>query len=169
MGRVFIICGNPGSGKSTYGQALSKSRGAVLLDIDFSTERLIRLFLSESGHNPDDRDSAYFKHTFRQPIYDTLFDIARENLPWIDVVIVGPFTREIRNADWPSELRERLGCPVEIHYVYCRPDVRRARLIHRGNRRDEMKLRDWNNYLKYYGDEKPPEFPHVFIDTSDKK
>ena len=44
-----------------------------------------------------------------------------------------------------------------------------ATLIHRGNRRDGMKLQDWDNYLKYYGDEKPPDFSHVFVDTSDKK
>lgn len=169
MGQAFIICGSPGSGKSTYGMTLAKKRGAVLLDIDFSTERLIRLSLTESGHNPDDRDSAYFKNTFRQPIYDTLFDIARQNLPWMDVVIVGPFTREIRNPDWPSELSKTLDCSVEIHYVYCREDIRKQRLIRRGNRRDRMKLQDWDNYLKYYGDEKPPEFAHVFVDTSDKK
>ena len=141
MGQAFIICGSPGSGKSVYGKALAEKRGAVLLDIDFSTERLIRLSLAESGYDPDDRDSAYFKKTFRQPIYDTLFDIARQNLSWIDVIIVGPYTREIR----------------------------KERLIRRGNQRDMLKLQDWDNHLKYYGDEKPPEFPHVFIDTSDKK
>ena len=169
MGQAFIICGSPGSGKSVYGKALAEKRGAVLLDIDFSTERLVRLCLAESGHNPDDRDSAYFKKTFRQPIYDTLFDIARENLAWIDVVIVGPFTREIRNADWPSEISKMLDGPVEIHYLYCKPDIRKDRLIRRGNSRDRLKLHDWDNHVTYYGDEKPPEFSHVFVDTSDKK
>mgnify|MGYP001027510595 CR=1 FL=1 len=168
MGKAFIVCGSPGSGKSTYGQALAEKRRAFLLDIDFSTERLVRLSLAESGHNPDDRDSTYFKNTYRQPIYDTLFDITRQNLPWNDVVIIGPFTREIRNADWPSELSKRLCGPVEIHYVYCQPDIRKDRLIRRGNPRDIMKLKDWDNHVTYYGDEKPPEFSHVFIDTSDK-
>jgi len=167
MGQAFIICGSPGSGKSTYGKALAEKRGAVLLDIDFSTERLIRLSLAESGHNPDDRDSAYFKDKFRQPIYDTLFDIARQNLSWIDVVIVGPFTREIRNPDWPSELSKELECSVEIHYVYCQAEIRKERLVHRRNPRDVMKLQEWDNHMMYYGDEQPPEFPHIYIDTSD--
>ena len=166
MGTAFIICGSPGSGKSTYGKALSRKRRAMLLDIDASTERLVRLAMAESGHNPDDRDSDYFKRTFRVPIYDTLFDIAGENLSWMDAVIVGPFTREIHNPQWPAELENMLGSPVEIHYVYCGPEIRKQRLTRRADPRDVMKLRDWDRHIIYYGDERPPEFPHVFVDTS---
>jgi hypothetical protein len=124
------------------------------------------LALAGSGHDPDDRDSSYFKETFRQPIYDTMFDIARENLPWMDVVIAGPFTREIRNPDWLSELSALLDARVEVHYVYCKPGIRRERLAKRANPRDASKLKDWDNYISYYGDEQPPVFEHVYADSS---
>ena len=163
----YIVCGTPGSGKSTYARQLAADRHATLLDIDTVTERLIRVALLQSGHHQDDRDSEYFKRTFREPIYEALFDIARENLPVQDVVIVGPFTKEIKNPDWPLEVIQVLGSRVEVHYVYCPHELRRDRLARRGNARDLAKLSNWENYIQYYGDESPPVFEHVLIDGSD--
>jgi predicted kinase len=166
MHTAFIVCGTPGSGKTTYARRLVADRRASLLDIDTVTERLVRIALAESGRSPDDRDSDYFKRTFREPIYETLFDIARENLPVQDVIVVGPFTREIANPDWPATLAAYLGSPVAVHYVKCAPAIRRSRLASRGDARDLAKLEDWDNYIRYYGDERPPVFEHVMVDGS---
>jgi len=145
-----IVCGSPGAGKSTYARQLAAARCATLLDIDTVTERLVRIALVQSGHSQDDRDSGYFKQNFREPIYETLFDIARENLPFHDVVIAGPFTKEIKDPDWPSKLHRALGSLIEVHYVQCVQETRRRRLAHRGNARDLAKLKDWENYIQYY-------------------
>lgn len=136
MNTAFVLSGSPGSGKSLYGRQLSKERGAILLDIDTVTERLIRAGLNLAQQDPDDRDRDTFKKPFRKPIYETLFDFARENLQRHDVVIVGPFTRELRNPEWPSELSGTLQSPVEVHYVFSAPEIRRERLLRRGNPRD---------------------------------
>ncbi len=165
MHTTYIVCGSPGAGKTTYAKKLASERGAALLDIDTATERLVRTALREAGHDPDNRDSEYFKRTYREPIYDTLFDIARENNPFQEVVVVGPFTKELRDPDWPAKLSQTLGGPVEVHYVYCPPDERKHRLEERSNPRDLAKLRDWENYVQYY-EEKPPVFEHVLIDGS---
>jgi hypothetical protein len=123
----------------------------------------VRLALREAGRNPDDRDSVYFKRTYREPIYETLFDIARENLPVRDVVVAGPFTRELRDPSWPSKLCQTLGSPVEVHYVSCSSEIRKKRLAERGDARDLAKLRDWEQYIQYY-EESPPVFEHVWVD-----
>jgi hypothetical protein len=163
MHNTYIVCGSPGAGKTTYAKKLASERGATLLDIDTATERLVRIALREAGHNPDDRDSEYFKHTYREPIYETLFDIARENNPFQEVVVVGPFTKELRDPDWPAKLSLSIGGPMEVHYVYCPTDERKRRLENRGNPRDLAKLRDWENFVQYY-DESPPVFEHVLVD-----
>ena len=163
MHTTYIICGSPGAGKSTYAKKLASEHGATLLDIDTATERLIQIALRESGYNPDDRDSDYFKRTFREPIYETLFGIARDNISYQAVVVVGPFTKELRDPNWPAKLSQTLGGPVEVHYVSCPPEIRKRRLAERGNPRDLAKLRDWENYVKYY-EENPPVFEHVAID-----
>ncbi len=169
MHTTYIVCGGPGAGKSTYAKKLASVREAVLLDIDTVTERLVRIALREAGHDPDDRDSEYFKRTFREPIYETLFDIARENLPHRDVVVVGPFTQELKNPDWPSQLSQILGGPVQVHYVACPPETRRRRLAARGEARDLAKLEDWEHYIRYYGEESPPVFEHVAIDGANQE
>ena len=164
MPKVIIVCGTPGSGKTTHAKQLAANGNATILDIDTVTERLVKIGLVESGHSPDDRDSEYFKRTYREPIYETLFDIARENLPYHDVVIVGPFTKEIQDPDWLAKLATELGSLVEVHYVQCPPGIRRQRLAVRGDARDRAKLEDWDRYVKYYGDEHPPVFKHVLVD-----
>jgi predicted kinase len=165
MNTTYVICGSPGAGKSTYAKRLASEHGAALLDIDTVTERLVRLALRESENDPDDRDSDYFKRTFREPIYETLFDIARENMSFQDMVVVGPFTKELREPDWPAKLSQSLGGLVEVHYVHCPPDERKRRLAERGNPRDLAKLRDWEKYIQYY-EESPPVFAHVMVNGS---
>lgn len=164
MYTTFIICGSPGSGKSTYAKEIASARGATLLDVDTVTERLVRLSLRESGRNPDDRDSVYFKETYRETVYETLFDIARANNVFWEVVIVGPFTKELRDPNWPKKLAQSLGGPVQIYYVHCPPEERKRRLAERGDTRDLAKLQDWENYIQYY-EEKPPVFDCVVIDS----
>ena len=144
MPKAIIICGTPGSGKTTYAKQLAADSKASILDIDTVTERLVRTGLAESGHSPDDRDSDYFKLTYREPIYQALFDIARENLPYHDVVITGPFTREIQDPDWPAKLASELDSPVEVHYVQCPAEIRRQRLAIRGDARDR-RLMDYRH------------------------
>lgn len=164
--RAIIVCGSPGAGKITYGTTLARQQRACLLDIDTCTESLVRTGLKLSGHDPNGRDSNYFKSAYREVIYETLFSIARENLAFTDVIIIGPFTRELRDPEWPSKLETRLRAPVEIHYLYCSPERRKQRITQRAEARDLAKLADWGASQSYFGSEERPLFQHTFVDTS---
>jgi hypothetical protein len=94
-----------------------------------------------------------------------LFDLARSHAKRLPVVICGPFTNEGANAEWPEQLKVKLGVMPEFHYVWCHPDERRARLIARGEARDQPKLADWDAYVATCR-EVPPVFAHRWIDTS---
>jgi len=160
-----IVCGNAGVGKSTLGARLAVEQRAVLLDIDTCTERLVRLVLGAHGLDPDDRDSPEYKRLLREPVYESMFDIARANLVHAPVILVGPFTSERRDPSWPDRLRQRLGAPVEIVYVHCAPDERQRRIRARGNPRDAGKLADWDAYAAQGEDGGVPPFPHRLVDT----
>lgn len=160
------MCGNAGAGKSTFAAQLRTKLGAVLLDIDTVTERLARLVLSGHGLSGDDRDSEAYKALLREPIYETLFDAANDNLDCLPCVIVGPFTRERRQADWPERLRARLGADIEIYHVWCGSDERRRRLEQRANPRDRAKLSDFAAYAALGEEAGPLPFPHQYVDTS---
>lgn len=164
--RAHIVCGNAGAGKSTFAAGLQRQLGAVLLDIDTVTERLARLVLSGHGLSVDDRDSEAYKALLRAPIYETLFDVATENLERLPCVIVGPFTRERREPGWPAQLRARLGTEIAIYHVWCGTAERRRRLEQRGNPRDRAKLLSFAAYAAQGEEASPLPFPHQYVDTS---
>jgi len=163
--RAHVVCGPPAAGKTTYARRLAARLGACLLDSDQVAEKLVRAGLSLAGLDPDDRDSPAYKAAFREPVYDTLFDLARSNLADVPVVIAGPFTSECSDPAWPSRLEDRLGTAVTVHFVWCSPGLRRQRIEARGEPRDDPKLAAWEAYVATCRDE-PPVFPHVFKDTS---
>lgn len=164
---AYIVCGNAGTGKTTFAKRLAAELGAALIDIDSATERLAKLVLLVEGLPSDDRDSPEYKAILREPIYETLFDIAVDNLDRVPCVIVGPFTRERRQQDWPERLSKRLRTRVKIFVLYCRPEVRQQRLLTRANPRDRAKLENWSAYAKSGIDREPVPFEHDWVDTSD--
>lgn len=165
---AHIVVGPPASGKTTFGRELSHAKSAAFLDIDLSTERLIRTAMLALKMDCNDRDSERFKTLFRIPIYETLFDTARANIAHTDVVITGPFTSEFNNSLWLDHVAEKLGahCIVKAYYLHCAENELRARIIRRNNPRDTQKLKDWEKFLPYYSNQSSPKFPHTKIETS---
>lgn len=167
---LLIVVGSPASGKTTFARQVALATGATFLDIDATTETLVRAALSAANQNPDDRDSAFFKTNFREPIYQTLFEIASENLPHTSVVIAGPFTREFANPHWLDEMAThyQLSAKIIAAHVHCDPTSRRLRMESRGNPRDASKLTDWDAHAAYYA-ESQPAFPHIDVPTDDEE
>jgi len=162
---LHIVCGPPAAGKTTYARNLAVRIGGVLLDSDLVAERLVRAGLILAGLDPNDRDSPAYKAAYRDTVYETLYDLAASSLPNLPVVIAGPFTRECGLVDWPQQLEQRLGRLPEIHFVWCPPDLRRQRIIARGEERDLPKLAEWEKYVVLCREE-PPVFPHRMVLTT---
>lgn len=164
---IYLVCGQPASGKTTLALTLAKKLTACLVDIDAASEPIIQAAMMQINGNLDDRDSPIFKSLFREPIHKTLFSIALSNLPINPVVIAAPFTKEQRNPNWISELRQALNLDADIFaiYLYCDSETLKSRLERRGNERDRAKLERWESYQAYYQPE-PPAFPHLAINTS---
>ena len=163
--KLYVVCGPPAGGKTCYGRQLAARLGAVLLDNDIATETVVQAGLEAAGFSRDDRDSPRYKEIFREPVYESLFQVAEANLGHLPVVLVGPFTRESQQLDWPTGLAARFGVPVEVHFVFCPPEVRRERMERRGEARDLAKLAHWESYLQTTAI-KPPPFDHILVDSS---
>ncbi len=159
----------PAAGKSTFARQLAKKTKACLIDIDTATETIIRAAMSNLTGDPSDRDSPIFKATFRDPIYQTLFSIADENLPHTHAILTGPFTKEQQNQNWPAEIQATLNTPCIVKCVHlsCDAALRKQRLIERANPRDASKLENWDQHLTYYEPESLPAYPHLWVDTGE--
>lgn len=167
MHPVILVCGPAGAGKTTYAKKLADQLGAVLLDSDQVSQRLIEAALALAGLPTGDRDSPAYKQAFREPVYETLFDLAQEHRPRGPVVLAGPFTREARDPDWADHLQSRLLGPVEIHFVWCDPSKRQKRLKKRGLLRDVAKLADWEAFCGPDLEQARPIAPHRLIRTDE--
>ncbi|WP_018970033.1 AAA family ATPase [Rubritalea marina] len=142
MHRLHIVCGLPASGKTTFAKKLAKQIHAAYFDSDSATDLMIQAAHRAAGLDPHDRDSALYKTTYREPVYETLFQLADDNLAHTDVILAGPFTTELRDkAKWQALLAERFdGCQIEIHHLEIDESLRLERMHARGALRDQAKL-----------------------------
>ena len=164
MPELAVICGNAGTGKTTWARLVADRYVAALLDLDTVSERLVRAAQAELGRDPNDRDSAEYKRVFREPVHETLFAIARECRG--AVVIVAPFTKERALPSFRDWLGEKCQRAVDVHYFVTEESVREARLRARANPRDVAKLQDYDSYRKLTPAEAPPLYPHRWFDTT---
>ena len=144
---LHIVTGAAGVGKSTWGRSLAAKVTAAFLDSDTLSEAVVRAGMKAAGLDPTDRDSPKYKSIFRDAVYECLFVTAEENLAHTSVVMVGPFTRELQDADWPQKLTRRFGIEPTIWFLSCDDETRRARITARANPRDQRKLEHWNQHL----------------------
>lgn len=163
---LTVVCGNACTGKTTWAKSLAKALGAMLLDIDTASERLVEAAQLELGRDPKDRDSSAYKQAYRDAIHETLFALARDN-EHAPLVLVAPFTLERAKSSFVEWLRSKVGRDVTVHYfVTCDP-VRYSRILARGFPRDRLKVQDFATYAAVGREESPPAYPHEWFDTTD--
>lgn len=147
---AIVVCGVPGSGKTTFARGLARQLRWALLDLDTLTNPL---FEYAGGEFLVDVPSAEptVRATVNDVRYTCLFDTARENLALgINVILVAPFTSERTfPAAW-ARLTERLAVPdhsVHLAWLDTPPAevVKRMRL--RGAARDIEKLKESHRFL----------------------
>jgi len=142
MHTLHIVCGLPASGKTTFSRSLAQQTHAALFDSDTTTDLIIQAAHKAANINPHDRDSSTYKETYREPVYETLFALATENLPHTDVIIAGPFTSELKNKDtWTKELQQRFPNDlIQLHHIQIPESLRLQRMEQRAAPRDKLKL-----------------------------
>src|SRR4051794_31015077 len=163
---VVLVSGWPGSGKSTVGRALARRLGAALVDQDTVTGPLVAVVADLVG--VDDLDDARLAGPTRQARYDTLVDVAEDNLRvGTPVVLVAPFSRERRDLHaWGSldrRLRAAGGAPLLV-WLRLDPAAVVRRLRARGAARDLAKLADPAAFVAGLAAGEPVG-PHVVVDA----
>jgi len=164
MSKVIVVCGNAGTGKTTWARQVAARYAAAFLDLDTVSQPLVAAAQRELGRDPHDRDSADYKRVFRDAVHDTLFAITRECFG--AVVIVAPFTKERARADFPTWLAQSCGREADVHYFVTESTVRESRIRARRHPRDAAKLDDYAAYARIAPNETPPPYAHLWFDTT---
>jgi predicted kinase len=156
-GRLLLFAGHAGTGKTTLAKravAVLKARSGqdyFFLDKDTAYGAFSSHIMGLLTGNPDDRDSPTYLNNLRDQEYAGLLDIARENLLLgMNVMLVGPFTREIMAGKFfrPTELGMPEGTECCIAWIDLDSAEAKRRIEQRNDARDAWKLVHWDEYLK---------------------
>jgi predicted kinase len=162
---AVLVCGAPGSGKSTVGTLLAGRLGAALLDLDTATAGLTAVIGTLRG--TDDLDDPELVRLTRAARYETLTRLAEDNLTaGVGAVMVAPFTTERRDPVAWTTLQSRLdevGAGTTMVWLRISAEEVLERVERRGASRDVAKLRrEWPAGL----DLGPPSVPHIAVDAT---
>lgn len=166
--RLILFAGHAGTGKTTLAKRalpiiIARSgQDFFFLDKDTAYGRFSARVMQIATGDPNDRDSPFYLENLRDLEYQGLIDIVRENLQLnVNVVLVGPFSREIRSGLLFEPAR--LGLPLHIHtrvaWIDLPAEEARRRMVLRADPRDAWKLNHWESYTKRRID--PPVNPMI--------
>jgi len=155
MTRLIFFCGHAGAGKTTLAKRLimplirQSAEAFCLLDKDTLYGTYSASVMQALTGDPNDRDSPMYLQHLRDAEYAGLMEVARENLALgINVLVIGPFSREIRNGLLFDRSWLGIGEDISTHVVWVDldEDVAHARIISRANPNDAYKLTHWDDY-----------------------
>ena len=151
---ALFILGHAGTGKSWLTHrfvSAQHERGAswCVLDKDVVSEVWTGPLLAAHGQDPQDRDSPFFKEVARDLGYQSTLRVGRDQIEHgTHVVFPGPWSRELATGAIFSPQDLGLPANTRLHHVWLDLplDIRKQRIIDRGDPRDQWKLAHWDEY-----------------------
>lgn len=164
---MWIVAGAPGAGKSTVAALLADRLDPhpALLDKDTVYGPFVAAMLATAGRGPGEREGDWYDVNIKVHEYQGLTATAREIRAFgCPVLLVAPFTGQIRDADqWADWHAELGGGAVHLVWVSCDPETLRRRLVARGSDRDGAKLAAYAQFVERMRPDEPPPVPHFAI------
>lgn len=150
MSSLILVGGMPGSGKSTFANALSRAMRTLHLDKDSLCNPLTDRLLIALGSSANDRESDIYLNQVRHLEYEILISNAVKHVrDGRSVCCSAPFIKEFKDPEWIHNLRTfRSDMTIIPVWVDAEPQTTRKRIIQRKQGRDEGKLRNWDEYIR---------------------
>lgn len=170
MARLVFFCGHAGTGKTTVARrALGRLHALTgesfcLLDKDTLYGAYSASVMQLLTGDANDRDSPTYLNHLRDPEYAGLVAVAAENLALgVNVLVVGPFSREVRDHRLHDGSRFPVPAGVTIRVVWVDLDetVARERIVRRADPRDAWKLAHWDAYRERRFVPQPADYPEL--------
>jgi predicted kinase len=168
---LWVMAGAPGAGKSTVAGLLLHLLRPVpaLLDKDVLFAGFVAQVQRAYGKPPGEREGDWYDAHVKRHEYGGMTAAAAQiRATGCPVLLVGPFTGQIRDPDrWSAWVGRLGGDPVHLIWVRCDEATLHARLLRRGSPRDAGKLADFDRFLARMAPDVPPPVPHHELDTRD--
>jgi gluconate kinase len=153
---LIVFAGKPATGKTTLARIIATEEGITYLDYD----TLVQPFLEhiEKAYGLGGTDRYGFYRMWRECCYTTVMDVVLENIRLGNsVILTAPFSRELKDPDYPSHLREMAGCSFSLLLCYMAPPLSQhlQMMRLRSSHRDEDFLNNEERFAHVCGPESP--------------
>jgi predicted kinase len=150
--KLILLCGVACSGKSSIGKELHRHfNNCLYLDKDTVTRRFTEKLLVALGSHKDDRESFIYIEKVLETEYQTLIEVAKDNLiQYNNVILNAPFVRQIGDKKWMKSLREycsELEIELLVFWVQASSNTCYNRILKRSASRDKWKIENWKQYV----------------------
>jgi tRNA uridine 5-carbamoylmethylation protein Kti12 len=150
MKRLILVTSPPACGKTYVSKQLATNlQHVVYLDKDSLIVLSKQIFVV--ANQEYNRSSDFFEKNIRDFEYDAIVAIALEALEYDDIVLINaPFTKEVRDPDYMTNLRNRLalkGARLTVIWVQTDVGVVKQRMMERNSDRDSWKIAHWDQYI----------------------
>lgn len=150
MPNLTIICGLPGTGKSTQAKKIAAKTNAILLRTD-----TIRKELGRSKYSVRDR----------QAVYREMFLRAGKLLGQAKNIVLDATFSKRENREAAKKLAKDCGATFQLLEIICPEKIIKERMKRRAGGESEARFREYLKYKKVF---EPIEEKHIIINTGSK-
>ena len=134
MAEVFVISGAAGSGKTTFGRALSARLGMPLIDLDEATLAVVEAFRIR---HPEMDEAAALTAVRDDRYLELQRAVVRVIAAGSSAIVTAPFTAEIASVErWHAWIAPFGDNPAHLMWIAVTPEERLRRMRVRGASRD---------------------------------
>lgn len=148
MANLLVVCGLPGTGKSTLAKKVADKINGTILRTDVIRRELEKLDYAEEE---------------KQKVYDEMFGRAKKLLKEGRSVVLDATFDKRKNRQTASNFAQDLRADFKLIEVVCPEKIIKERLMKRKGDASEAKFK---HYLEHKKSFQPVKEKHLIIDTS---
>ena len=162
MVKAYFVAGLAGSGKSYYSRKIAKELDLKIIDFDDNFNEFIKAHQDEFEKLGSEKFLANYASTrYADLINRAVIELTKGN----SVVIAAPFSKQLQDQILWDELTlpiKRFDSNPTLYWVVIPDELRKKRLITRGEKRDAEKIKKIDEYISF-SPAKTPIVEHILV------
>ena len=162
MAKAYFVAGLAGSGKSYYSRKIAKELDLKIIDFDDNFNEFIKAHKDEYEQLGSEKFLANYASTrYTDLINRAVIELTKGN----SVVIAAPFSKQLQDQILWNELIlpiKKFDSNPTLYWVVIPDELRKKRLITRGEKRDAEKIKKIDEYISF-SPAKTPVVEHILV------